>query len=487
MIEWMQRHKKYLVVTIWVSVIALVFAGMVGWNPSDISLSGDNVAKVGKIKISNQEFQFAYEKTFNEYNELLGGNLTPEQAKTFKIDSIALQQLIQKAKLQNFALDIGLRITDNEVRDFILKYEAFQNNGVFDKNLYTEVLKNNRLTTKFFEESIRESLLIQKLLTLFPTSITTLEQKSIGASFALTDTIEYTSFKLQPLKQKITQESIKEYWEKNKEKYINYPQATLLITKIAIAKQEYTDSALQEFYNENKTLYLDSAGQLSSFDVVKKQVIKDYQTQKAKENALRLKSKFKKDDLQDLEISTLQITLDPKFNNQELREQLQTLKQGEVITPILYDEQNYIIGKIKELKPQSIQDFIQAKQQAQKDLENDLQLKELKEFAQKQLQNFKGKKAKINNLASANFANIDEKYFTLIVGNIFNSKKQSDVIMLDDQAFIYKIEKQMLPNETPSNLIPLVQNIKYQYISNALMEYISKKYPTKIYNNQISQ
>ncbi len=31
MITWMQRHKKWLVITIWISTIAFVGAGFVGW------------------------------------------------------------------------------------------------------------------------------------------------------------------------------------------------------------------------------------------------------------------------------------------------------------------------------------------------------------------------------------------------------------------------------------------------------------------------
>ena len=31
MLEWMQKHKKYLVITVWVSALALIFASMVEW------------------------------------------------------------------------------------------------------------------------------------------------------------------------------------------------------------------------------------------------------------------------------------------------------------------------------------------------------------------------------------------------------------------------------------------------------------------------
>lgn len=487
MIEWMQRHKKYLVITIWISVIALVFAGMVGWNPSGFSLSGDNVAKVGKIKISSQEFQTAYERTFNEYNQLLGGNLDAEQAKNFKIDAITLQQLIQKAKLQNFALDLGLRVSDEEVKNLITSNQAFQKDGVFDKEIYREVLKNNHLNVKFFEQSIKDSLLIQKLLELFPTSITSLEQSSIGGTIALTDTIEYKVLNPQPIKKQIKEEEVHNFWEKNKEKYINYTQVNLLVTKVEIDKQDFSEDLLQNFYNENKTLYLDENGQLLDFNTAKKQVIKDYQKAATKEKALRLRSKFKKDELNELTTQNLHITLDSTLQNKELFDLLQAAKEGDIITPVLFSDNEYIVGKITKVTPQTIKDYTQAKTQALEDLKKEVRLQELETFANSQLKSFKGISTKINNLGTVKFENIDEKSSAFIIHHIFNSKEKYGVIMTDNKAVLYRITKQVLPDQAPNNIIPLVQNIKTQYISNALLEYITKLYSVKIYNQQISQ
>ena len=43
MITWMQKHHKYLVVTIWISVIAFVGAGFVGWGAYSY---GDNKGSI---------------------------------------------------------------------------------------------------------------------------------------------------------------------------------------------------------------------------------------------------------------------------------------------------------------------------------------------------------------------------------------------------------------------------------------------------------
>ncbi|WP_100954241.1 hypothetical protein [Helicobacter pylori] len=48
MIEWMQNHRKYLVVTIWISTIAFIAAGMIGWGQYSFSLDSDSAAKGAK-------------------------------------------------------------------------------------------------------------------------------------------------------------------------------------------------------------------------------------------------------------------------------------------------------------------------------------------------------------------------------------------------------------------------------------------------------
>ena len=95
MITWMQRHKKYLVVTIWISTIAFVGAGFVGWGAYDLNKDrAASVAKVGHRSISVQEFQSAYANHFAMYNNLLGGKLTQEQAEQMGLDKMVMNTLV---------------------------------------------------------------------------------------------------------------------------------------------------------------------------------------------------------------------------------------------------------------------------------------------------------------------------------------------------------------------------------------------------------
>lgn len=84
MISWMQKHRKYLVITIWISTIAFVGAGFVGWGSFDYgSMSGD-VAKVGKVKVSKEDYSALYGNMYNYYSKVTGGKLDEATLKTAK-------------------------------------------------------------------------------------------------------------------------------------------------------------------------------------------------------------------------------------------------------------------------------------------------------------------------------------------------------------------------------------------------------------------
>ena len=103
MITWMQKHKKYLVVTIWVSTIAFVGAGFVGWGAYDFNKSrATSIAKVGNIDISYQRFQQAYSQLFNYYSQMSGRQLSEDEANQLGLANAAAEGLIRETLLLNY-------------------------------------------------------------------------------------------------------------------------------------------------------------------------------------------------------------------------------------------------------------------------------------------------------------------------------------------------------------------------------------------------
>ncbi len=94
--------QKYLVVTIWVSTIAFVGAGFLGWGAYDFNLNrSSSVATVGNEKIGFSEFDTRYRQILSYYNQISNGALTPENAEQLGIKNIALSSLVEDKLLLN--------------------------------------------------------------------------------------------------------------------------------------------------------------------------------------------------------------------------------------------------------------------------------------------------------------------------------------------------------------------------------------------------
>ncbi|WP_456451732.1 SurA N-terminal domain-containing protein, partial [Hydrogenimonas sp.] len=155
----MQKHRKYLVITIWISTIAFVGAGFVGWGTYQYGSKSNAVAMVGDIPISLEEFQHAYGNAYQQYNQAMGGRLDEATAKKLGLQKQVLQSLIYQALVKNFAKEHGIVVSDEEVQKAILAIPAFQKEGKFDKATYLAVLQGMRMKPKTFEASMKDDLL----------------------------------------------------------------------------------------------------------------------------------------------------------------------------------------------------------------------------------------------------------------------------------------------------------------------------------------
>lgn len=146
MISWMQRHKKWLVITIWISTIAFVGAGFVGWGSYDYGKQGGVVAVVGDREVSVEEYQEEYSRLYDQYARTFGSMFNQEMADKLNLKDIAYNQTIQKNLILSYADSLGLDVTNEDIAKELVKYNAFVKDGKFDKDTYIKVLAQNRTT-----------------------------------------------------------------------------------------------------------------------------------------------------------------------------------------------------------------------------------------------------------------------------------------------------------------------------------------------------
>jgi peptidyl-prolyl cis-trans isomerase D len=281
----MQRHRKYLIVTIWVSTIAFVGAGFVGWGAYSFNDSSTSVAKVGDEKISIKDFQREYSNMFGMYQQLLGGNFDEAKAKELGLENQVLSTLINKAYMTSLAKDMGLYVTDEEVAKELAKVPNFFKNGKFDKATYLEVIKNNRMKASDFEELLRKDLLVKKLYSAISPKINNSEKEGILSVLFMRDLLKVSVVDAKNLTLNYSEDDIKKYWEKNKNNYLTQEMIELEIHKTALITDTLSEDDIKKYYEDNKNSFLAEDGKILAYDKAKPDVEKALRFKKTKKYA----------------------------------------------------------------------------------------------------------------------------------------------------------------------------------------------------------
>ncbi len=257
MLEILRRKAQSPFIQGTVVIIALVF---IFWGVGTNQNSGGNsVATVNDEAITVQNYQDAYERTINDFRTQFGGTIPDGLLDTIDIKTQVLNQLIQGALLRQGAREMGVVVSDIEVKQAIEKMEAFSTNGYFDMQQYQTMLTASRITPGMFEQSMRSDLITQKLVKhlerftkVLPDELNErfiFENEEMKLEFVSLNAADYRE------KVKVSDEELADYFEKNKENYKSQPQVKLsyLLFPYAEALEMIviTDADIEDYYRKN--------------------------------------------------------------------------------------------------------------------------------------------------------------------------------------------------------------------------------------------
>jgi peptidyl-prolyl cis-trans isomerase D len=460
MIEWMQTHRKWLVITIWVATIAFIGAGFVGWGQFDFNKSSSTVAKVKDTEVTIKDWQEAYTNLFDRVNKQLGGTLDEATAEKLGLKNQALQMAIEQAILRQYAKDLDLYVTDEDVAKKVLEYFK-------DKKTYLTYLKNTGQKAKDFEERLKKQLLIEKLLNFLHLKPEKTELLTIASALYNADKLEIKVINKNNLNVSLDEAEIKQYWEENKNKYLSPRKYKISYVTIPLAG-EVSEEELKAYYEENKLNYKNDKGEILSFDEAKKQVKQDYLAHKLKKEAIIAYKKLKNSE-GDYKLTTLTVN-----NNVIPISKMNELIKNGYLKPFVYN-QNYITAKlIEEIKPTPLP-YEQAKSLVMKDLLNKKSTEKLINLAKNELKNFKGKD--IGFVTKYDFDKIKDLPSTLaemFLFEVFTSQNPKSFVLLPKNnpqyAVLYNIKEQKLLDEKKyEQNKKLVYNLAETLINNELL------------------
>jgi peptidyl-prolyl cis-trans isomerase D len=486
MITWMQRHRKYLIITLWISGGAFIAAGpMFAIGSGSFSGRGaDSVAKVGDIEISVHQMNTSYRQLFAQYNQMFQGKFDEAQAKAFGLEQQALRQLINEALLLNLAEKLKLVVTDKELSSNIAATDAFYKDGKFDKETYQKVLKQAQLNISQYESDVRRSLLLNKMMDIFSPKALPLENEAVSMALYINDKISYQVLDASMIKVSTSEEELKSYWEAHKFEYMSEPSFQVEVVEQTPVTKSYSEDELKEAYESSKHEFVNEEGMIKSFEEAKPDVISALDTEATNKEALRTYISYKKESL-DPSVTTQAFSISESSNpfGQEVLEKISKLSQEKPYLKPQEIEGKFLIFKLIESKGSEPKSFEDAKVQVTAALSAEQTTQRLRSLAQNSLATFSGKTSafltresisKLPPLAEYEAAEFLEALFA-------QQDKRGFVELKGNKIVLFNILEQKLLTKENKTQEKNVLRLKTSLLNDGLLKKLEAHYPVTSY------
>ena len=221
MFDAVRNNKR--IVQVFLALITLPFAffGLDSYVRS--GGAGDDVATIGDVKITQQQFQQALREQQERLRAQMGGQIDPKMLDTPEARKAILDDLVDQRLLMVEAGKQHIFASDNAVRGVISSIEAFKVDGQFSAERYEAALRAQGMNPTGFEAQLRQDLTLQQLA------------GAIGQSGVMARTVSERVLAMQTEKR-----DVMEY---------------RLALESYLDKVKLADDAAQKFYDENASKF----------------------------------------------------------------------------------------------------------------------------------------------------------------------------------------------------------------------------------------
>ena len=480
----MQNKKNYLIITIWVSTIAFVGAGFVGWGSYDYSKKDTVLGTVGELEVSVEDFNIAYS---NAYNTLRGST------QDFKDSPMAKNLALNLARSNIINLNLQLNLAKNydflplkeDISKNIFETQYFQKNGKFSKELYKQTVSSWGITPTTYENSLKKQIQLDKLNSALQVKANDLEVKSIASILQISDKIEYKVFDDEEIKVQIDGDELKNYWQKNKKSYLTETKYVIELIEDKFSTKTFSEKELQKYYDDNVFKFKEKEGKLIAFNDAKEKINLELNKEETRKQALKTYLNFKKSLIVGDIVKKHELEYFNNVLNKNIMTKISLLKVGEFLKPELNKEEYVNIKLLKILKPEP-KSFELAKDEAKVDLLALKKEKALKEKAQKSLKDgFVGIKTDFIRRDSADIKleGLSQVEVLDFISYLFELEaKKQDLYETDGKVVIFKILDQKISfNENnDTNLQDGTTALKQNMFSKNILSTLEKTFEVDI-------
>ncbi len=484
MITWMQKHKKWLVITIWISTIAFVGAGFVGWGSYDYGSKGGAVAVVGDREVSANEYQREYSALYEQYSRIFGDQFNQEMADKMNLKDAAYKLLIQKNLILSYADELGFDITNEEIAKQLVQIPGFIKDGKFDKETYIRVLNQNRTNPTEFEASVTRDLLLEKVESLFRISANQNEIENLNKLLFSEDDISIKILNQDEIVLNIKDEDIKKYWEVNKDNYKSKPAYDLELNEVDLVSETFSDEDIANNYSKFKIDYKKEDGKIKSLEEAKEDIVKALNLKATRTVALKKHLKIKKGKEQlDKKATIFEDKLSYSLeNNEKIKKSI----PGDLLKPFLEGDKYIIVKVVNKIMPKTLP-YEKAKALALLDYEKVAKSEKLELEATNALKNFSG--TNIGYVARDSFSKLkglNQEEALGFLNQLFSSSEKTGKINVGNKIVLYTINDTRLASYDKSKdeaVSTTINNLYSQEMMTNLVKSLENRYEVQSSNN----
>jgi peptidyl-prolyl cis-trans isomerase D len=267
MLDRMRRHKGWLKWSLGIVVVMFVLLYIPSFlRPPDTVAASDAIATIGGRKVLVSTFQRAYGQQAQAMRSAYGDAFNEQMLQQFGLGQRILEQLINDEAVLIEAERLGIRVSDGELRQRIITFPAFQQDGQFiGSERYRQLLASQRppILPDQFEADIRRQILSEKLQALV-TGWVHVDDAEVEREYRKRNEkvkLELAVFTAENFKKTIqpTDAELKAQFDKDPETY-RLPEKRrvrfLAVDGAALkARQTASQQEIEDLYRRNQAMY----------------------------------------------------------------------------------------------------------------------------------------------------------------------------------------------------------------------------------------
>lgn len=262
-------------------IISFILTGVSGYL---IGGSNNYAAKVNDQEIGRSQFENAVASERNRMQQL--GDQFSELAanenymKTMRQQ--VLNRLIDESLLDQYARELGLSVSDAQVKQAIFQTQAFQTDGKFDNERFSGIVNQMGMTTDQYAQALRNQLTTQQLINAIAGTDFMLsgESDQLAALVSQQRVVREATIDVNALaaKQAVTDEEVNAYYQQNQARFMAPEQFRVSYIKMDAAgmQENASDEEIQSWYDQHQDQF--TQPQRNRYSVIQTKTEADAQT-----------------------------------------------------------------------------------------------------------------------------------------------------------------------------------------------------------------